>query len=467
MHPTLRLPYIQHIYSTLTMKLKDLDTLKPLTETPIINSVYGLLIVCFFLITPWNRIFAEYIWFAIASLSICVLCYQRFNRAISPALPSDIKKINYIVFLIPVISILSFIFTPLDNLSSSLLEPDIRWFLFIPMVIVIFRLGIHPRWVFVAVSAYCLSASTKGIIETELFTSFRGRASGDENPNPFGMFNAMITLMALAYLAHQNKNKNTNQKINAAIVIALISICILGVVSTLLTGTRTAMILLLVGSVIYLIMTYKSKSTWALFCILFISLILIASTPIGKHYISKITSIPGKMVSFFNSGTAKEKKISSKNSTGQRLEQWRGSACVFKKHPLLGTGPRSAQQAFGEYGDSKHCDLNLAVRPGPRQTHSMYFNTLMTQGIGGIVIFSVFFIALFRAAQSRLPQASATARLGAYILLAYILSMAINGIALDMWFRNYMVNKNLMALLLPLILFAWQPRGQLKEPSFT
>jgi O-antigen ligase len=433
-------------------------TLKQNLPTPNISHLYGLLITLFLVITPWNRIWAEYIWIIIALTAIIQLISHKVTSTSHQALPKEIIRLNYIFVLIPIVSILSFIFSPLEDLPAKLLEPDLRWLLFIPMVIAIYRSGVNPNWVFIALSFYCISAFSECFVETKFLANLNVRARGDVNANPFGMYNAMITLMLASYLLSSSKEivPALNKHIFTLILIVIIS---LGTLSVILTGTRTAIFALLIGLILLSIISLKKKRGWIIAGIVFVCLILFISTSSGEKLSKRFLTIPEKAMLFFTNETETQRKNSARNSTGQRLEQWRGSVCVFQKHPLLGTGPRSAREAFTRYSNKENCNLHLTVKPGPRQTHSMYFNTLLTLGITGILVFSVFFVSLIKLTKSQLSNSNKTAKLGAIMLSMYLIAMAINGIALDMWFRNYMVNNNLIALLLPLIVLAWQQKN--------
>jgi O-antigen ligase len=439
-------------------------TLKQNLPTPNISHLYGLLITLFLVVTPWNRIWAEYVWIIIALTAIIQLINHKVTSTPHQALPKEIVRLNYIFVLIPIVSILSFIFSPLEDLPAKLLEPDLRWLLFIPMVIAIYRSRVNPNWVFIALSLHCISAFSECLVETNFLANLNIRARGDANANPFGMYNAMITLMLASYLLSSSKETVPafNKHIFTLILIVIIS---LGTLSVILTGTRTAIFALLIGLILLSITMLKKKRVWFFTGIAFVCLSLFISTSSGEKLSKRFLTIPEKAMQFFTYETEAQRKNAARYSTGQRLEQWRGSVCVFQKHPILGTGPRSAKQAFTKYGNKENCNLYLTAKRGPRQTHSMYFNTLLTLGIAGILVFSLLFASLIKLTKSQLSNSNKTARLGAIMLSMYLIAMAINGIALDMWFRNYMVNKNLIALLLPLIIMAWQQKNSDMQKS--
>lgn len=410
------------------------------------KQLFGPLILGFFLLTPWNRIWAEYCFFALFILSSAQLFSLKLNKK-TTQIPREAKQRIWIFALIPAASIISYIFSPLDNLSVKTLEPDSRWLLFIPIFIATLHNRLHANWVFTALCIYCISAFSKGLIETKFATELWRRAWGDENPNPFGMFNATVSLMLICYLLYFKKDSNRPTLKNIGVTSLTCTCITLGFISTYLTGTRTALFLLAIGTLIFLITNIKSKLSWATIISSIILFSYLLSTPSGHILKEKIKSIPNKTSAFLVKGDQSSKL----NSTGQRLEQWRGSICGFLKHPITGTGPRSAREAFGEYGGEQDCDLTLSIKPGPRQTHSLFFNTLLTLGLLGIIVFSILFILLAKTVKTYYKSKNKWERIGAKLIFVYILGMAINGIALDMWFRNYMVNKNLMLLLLPYI----------------
>lgn len=407
------------------------------------NYLFATLILAFFLFTPWNRMWAEYCFFTLfLASSIQLLTLKATHKTIH--IPKEAKKLIWFFILIPSTSIISYIFTPLDNLTTETLEPDSRWLLFIPIFIATLHNRLHPSWVITALAVYCISAFSKGLIETTLATEISRRAWGDENPNPFGMFNAVISLMLMCYLLTPVNNKPKLTLKGITLMFAISTCIILGIISTYFTGTRTALFLLAVGMMIFLITNIKSKASWAIVASTLILSIYTLNTPSGHALKERVTSMPDKASAFITKG-------SSNNSTGQRLEQWRGSICGFLKHPATGTGPRSAREAFGKYSGKEDCNLTLQVEPGPRQTHSLFFNTLLTLGSLGILVFAAFFIQLLKTSREYYSSTQHWVKMGAGMLFVYVLGMAINGIALDMWFRNYMVNKNLMALLLVFI----------------
>lgn len=396
----------------------------------------GFLIALFMATTPWNRMWAEYIWVALFILSLFFISKNK------PAVhqPERLIKLFKIFIMIFITSLMSFYFSPLENLPINSLEPDLRWILFIPITYACYKAQLNHNWVLFALCIYCLSAFIKGVVETDFGSNLNIRVKGDENANPFGMYNAMITLMLAGYFQVLFKTLSLTQRV------AIVSFATLGIISTLLTGTRTAIFTLAIGGVILLYITIRPKKVALITTsTIIITTLIIANSTIKSTTIKRINHIPKNVIAFFN-------HHETKNSTGQRLEQWRGSICVFKKHPAFGSGPRSAKEAFTKYGGENDCNLQLTVKEGPRQTHSIYFNTLLTLGVTGILVFTYLFLHLIKIAKESILSNIVTHRAGSIVLIMFITGILINGIGLDMWFRNYMINKNLIALLLAIIL---------------
>ncbi|WP_396586878.1 O-antigen ligase family protein [Bermanella sp. R86510] len=415
---------------------------------------YALLINLFMAATPWDRLFAETIFFLFSITAVFHLVSQRFySEYLAPKLPSRLKTLIIIIAIIPVVSILSF-YTSIFDLDMSLLEPDSRWLLFIPIIIACYRTSIPKELLILALMVYCISAFIKALCEVDFGERLYVRVRGDENANPFGMYNAAISLMLFGTLLtgiYKEYQKKTKYLLYTAAGVATL----LGVSATLLTGTRTAIILLVAGLVLSLVMSSSKKMVGVTVLLAAIVLTITALSPIGEKLQDRIAEVPAHLTNFFTT----DKDRAKLTSVGQRLEQWKGGICVFTHHPILGTGPRSAKEAFGFYSNEKHCDLSLQVKPGPRQLHSMYFNTLATLGLLGVAIYLAFFTSLIKTVWNAYKSTNIVTQTGSVILAFYVLGLLVNGIGLDMWFRNYMVNKNLMALLIPLLIIFIKPHN--------
>jgi O-antigen ligase len=146
--------------------------------------------------------------------------------------------------------------------------------------------------------------------------------------------------------------------------------------------------------------------------------------------------------------------VNQPTSVGQRLEQWKESWCIFTKHPVLGTGPRSFRDAHIIYGGAEYCNSKQALhsKGGSYQAHSLYFNTLATLGLAGIIVLLLLFWRCLTITFTGFNRPDKVTKLGASLLITVMTCHAINGFTLDLWFINHVMNKNLIVIVLPLLL---------------
>jgi len=166
----------------------------------------------------------------------------------------------------------------------------------------------------------------------------------------------------------------------------------------------------------------------------------------NSSFVKRLISTPAEISSYFNNNDRTSKL------RNQRLEQWKESTCIFTIHPILGTGPRSFKYAHQTYGGKDHCDAVQFLKQGSYQAHSVYFNTLGTLGLAGILATLLLSLTLIRTGIIAFKQNNNTIKLGGSLLITAVACHAINGITLDLWFMNHVMDKNLLVLGLPLLL---------------
>lgn len=418
--------------------------------------ILGLLVTAYFALQPWHRTLSNDIWLLTSLFSILYIVYLYVrNQKEAIRLPKPLKQILWVCACVPLISILSYVFTPLDNLPLSVLEPDSRWLLIIPTIVALRAARIGPFWIFFGLIAYIISTFTSAMIETHFFQNLRIRANGDENAVTYGMFNATIAVIILAVFISQYIKQYASQSIQRKLLrITLIGFFILGVIAAFVSGTRAALIALpFIITILYAI-RYNPKKALIGCSIMLITFFAFIYANQDSTVVKRLISTPDRIINYFESNDRKSKIT----SVGQRLEIWQESLCIFKKHPLLGTGPRSFKPAHQEYGGPDQCDATQLKSEGFLQAHSVYFNTLGTLGLLGIIIIGLLFFLSAKAAFLALKENNQIIQLGGLILATVLISHIINGITVDLWFKNHVISKNLLIWALPFALIFTQAR---------
>jgi len=406
----------------------------------------GLLLCSYFTVQPWDRHAADAAWVLISLISAGVII-QKKAKNYSLSTPKELKNIYWVMAAIPVVSIICFITSPLPDLPTRYLEPDIRWFLAIPMIMAFRELKLTPIWILIAFSCYALSSFLTAMLDTQYLSKLTIRIDGDENAVPFGMFTATIALLVLIFFTSEWIKKQFTSKqarlLTRTFLLLLFSAL---VITTYLSGTRAAFALILIGIVLLYILVYPLKKSITGITLLLTTLILLVISNSESALLQKLLSAPERVSSYF------ETYDTQSRLKNQRLEQWIEASCIFKKHPLTGTGPRSFREAHQTYGGKEHCDAVQHLKQGAYQAHSVYFDTLFSKGLLGIMIFSALILSLIKAMKTRWQSHSDHIRLGCLLLFMAMASHLINGLTLDLWFKNHVMGKNLIVLVLPLAL---------------
>ncbi|MEY8252856.1 MAG: O-antigen ligase family protein [Colwellia sp.] len=424
------------------------------------KNALALLALGFFIIQPWDRYLADAFWLLLSLSSLIYICTKKYLGQ-SLNTPEPLKNLLWLFTLMPLVSVISYLASPLDALTPKALEPDTRWLLIIPIILAMCNTQIGPKWVLAFIAAYAVSTFTSATIETNYLTHLGARANGDENAVPYGMFNATIALMLLAYfISPYIKNAPQKQhKVKIARTLIFI-IFALAVAAAFLSGTRSAILVLPIVITLLYTMHYNLKKTLIGLTLLLGLGAVFIGVQTDSSFVKRLISTPVKVSSYFikNDRTSKLRN--------PRLEQWKESTCIFTIHPILGTGPRSFKYAHQTYGGKGHCDAVQYLKQGSYQAHSVYFNTLGTLGLAGIVATLLLSLTLIRTGITAFKQNNNTIKLGGSLLITAVACHAINGINLDLWFMNHVMDKNLLVLGLPLLLiFNTKKTGNLIDRS--
>lgn len=424
------------------------------------KNLLGLIALCFFAIQPWDRYTADAFWLLLSLVSLLYVLIKKYQGHCLNT-PKQLKNLLWLCTLMPAVSVISYLASPLDSLTPKILEPDTRWLLIIPTILALRDAQMSPKWVLLLISSYAISTFILATIETNYLTNLAIRANGDENAVPYGMFNATVALMLLAYFISpyikQKANLNSKNKVRVTRALLLI-IFSLAITSAFLSGTRAAILVLPIVITLQYAMHYSfKKSLIGLTLLLGLGIVFIGSQT-ESAFVQKLLDTPDSVSSYFvkNDRTSKLRN--------QRLEQWKESWCIFTIHPILGTGPRTFKYAHQAYGTKKHCNAVQALKQGSYQAHSVYFNTLGTLGIAGMFISLLLSLALLRTGIKAFKQNDNIAKLGGSLLITVITCHAINGITLDLWFMNHVMNKNLIVIALPLLLIYHKKHRSLDDP---
>ena len=106
----------------------------------------------------------------------------------------------------------------------------------------------------------------------------------------------------------------------------------------------------------------------------------------NEHFMSRIYGIKYQILN---------NKYPNGHSLLQRIEYWKTSVYLIRRHWLFGVGTGGNQKAF----DKAYVELDSPLNPENRhRSHNMFFTYLISYGIAGLVLFVLLLFAIFRRA---------------------------------------------------------------------
>ena len=412
----------------------------------------GALCCIYFAIQPFDRHLADIFWIILSLTGMAFLAWARLNKQTLET-PKPLQYALWLCAILPVVSIISYLASPITNLPINLLEPDLRWWLIIPIILAMRANGIGPKWLLVFLTTYTLATFISAGLETNWYSNLSIRANGDENAVPYGMFNATIAALLLTlFVSPYIKSQFSSKKITILIRTTILVLCALATLAAIASGTRAALILIPITIVFIYLLHYPLKKSIPIATGLVVLLITSVWLSPPNAVKSKMANAYDNTYHFFAVGD----RASKLTSVGQRLEQWRESWCIFKITPITGSGPRSFSEAHQTYGGTQYCNATQYRDHGDYQAHSLYFNHLGTLGIIGVLSMGLWFAYSIRISWQRRNTLNPTIELGSSLMLVTILCFFVNGITLDLWFKNHVMDKHTLIWALPLLLIFYK-----------
>jgi O-antigen ligase len=186
---------------------------------------------------------------------------------------------------------------------------------------------------------------------------------------------------------------------------------IFGLYAVLLSGTRGGWIT--IPSLMILLFTYNvwniSLLKRALASILFVIILVGAYQTPSLGVQNRVNQTIENVSAYFS-----EHKMSS---IGHRLELWKTSWLIAKNDNFLGNGPDDFRSSAQKIIDTGQVDKSVARFAGP---HNQYFESLVNEGIFGLIsLFAIFFIPI-RIALKNL-QDHKSKHISAFIVITLLL----------------------------------------------
>jgi len=331
-----------------------------------------------------------------------------------------LERSEKIILTTFILFILSFVISATLNdwTESSVrrLGAELKLVMFFPVYLAVRQQPSAIRWLLAGVVIGGIVIGMQALYDTYFGVWHRGW--GIYGPIIFGDLAALFFgILMVVYL----RLKQQLSSLNNILILSAVS---LSLIAAILSGSRNAWIAVLVIVLVLGMMNIKSFGFLQLFkglLVLVIGVILLVLISPASIYTRADTAI-----NEFSNYMDIEKRNNStlvKNSVGIRLEQWRVASNLMLEKPIFGFGGGNAGRETNRYVKmgKAHPDLyNEKAYTGYAGAHSAYFETIVTEGLVGIVILLfILFFPLYRYIKSR-ESHPLTSELGIVFSISFI-----------------------------------------------
>jgi O-antigen ligase len=316
--------------------------------------------------------------FGISLVSYLVLltALARFN-ACRAALGRHWANIRWVVlaFLFNFMFVL-FCFVVRPQATSNHLEKPLRMLLAVSALALV--LAFRPRrrclwWGAIAGALACLP-----LVAWQRFDLDMVRPGGLVNPITFGDLALLLGLLSLVggidlRLARKN-------------VLLPVAGALAGLLASLLTGTRGALVALLPAAAAFLGLSHVLRRR------VVAGLLLASVALVGCAYFVPALGLQDRMAEGIADVRAWDGGGNKVTNVGIRLELWKGALMLVREHPLFGVEPNLLRQHLVRFVDQGRLDPVVLTMP---HLHNAILQSLATGGIFGLLAWFGVFAAPF------------------------------------------------------------------------
>lgn len=300
------------------------------------------------------------------------------------------EKLLLIAFVALVISfIISATLNGWTDSSIRRLGAELKIIMFLPVYLSVRQQPSAIRWLFAGAIIGGMVIGLQALYDT--FFTYWQRGWGIYGPIIFGDLAALyFGLLMVLYI-------RLKQQLSSQGIFIILTSISLSAIAAILSGSRNAWVAMIVIVLLLGVMYVRNvgllRLTKGLLVITLGVILIIISTP------SSIYTRADTAINEFGNYVDTDKRYNNKlenSSVGIRLEQWRVASNLVLERPIFGFGAGNAGRETNRYVKmgKAHPDLyNEKAYTGYAGAHSAYFETMVTEGLTGLLI--LLFILLF------------------------------------------------------------------------
>jgi O-antigen ligase len=240
----------------------------------------------------------------------------------------------------------------------------------VPVYYLLRRLQPPAHWLHAGAIAGAMFAGLYAIGQTwfGLANAYPGRASGAFHPVYFGDFATLLAFLTLIMLPLWPRR---------AVLVFSLAGFVLGMVASVLSGTRGAWLAVPVLLAVLLAQYWRRGISHRVRVVL----VLLLVTPVLLYFIPQ-TDIANRIDDAVKEIMQYDSGVKTETSLGMRLEMWRAALDIATRSPLTGAGTGSYQREIRALVADGDYDASILSFGNP---HNEYLNVLATRGLVGLI----------------------------------------------------------------------------------
>ncbi|MCI0400179.1 MAG: O-antigen ligase family protein [Gammaproteobacteria bacterium] len=324
----------------------------------------------------------------------------------------DEKRLFTVVGAFCAVALVSYLLSDMNYLGFRKLGRYVRLLAVIPVAYIFVRARLTQGWLWYGVAAGALLAGVVAMIgawDASLQGRDHYRAGGSTGPILYGDLALAMGFIALAGMGY------FHQQGRWQVLMPLVGVA-MGLLASLLSGTRGGWIALPALALLCLWFYWKHLQRWQCSTLLMLLLVIpLAAWMIPQTGVkTRVEEVRTEIAAYLD-GTNRDTSI------GHRFELWRAAWQMFENHPLFGAGVGADQEAIQAQIRAGERHEGIAHYQSP---HSEYLSVLASRGLVGFVVLILLFLVpawtFYRAARTGSADVARLGLAGLVVVVAFM-----------------------------------------------
>lgn len=339
------------------------------------NSIFLSLVFLLVLVYPLFMLSVEHWSSGIYSL-LCLISIGYLFKKNEFKYPDEVKIYAWIVLLFFASILVSSTLNDWTYNSYRRLGMELKILVFIPLFLLMAKHIAVRKWFAYSIPFAGIVLGLHGVFDVLIFDEKYANASygkiitGD-------ISGLLVGLSGVLFIYSKDKF------LKYACVIAML----LAAITCIISVSRNGWLVLIFNAVFLLFLSYnKNKKLMPVFIILPVIAFILAGTILNTE--RNLDAAVDQFNVYMNDKDKSQIDL-RRSSIGYRLGQWQAAWAAFPEKPIFGFGPGNSSLVINDYIEKGLADPDLYHKDAAYNmghVHSQYFDTLLVQGIVGLVL---------------------------------------------------------------------------------